>query len=440
MIAIRKTDVAIEYARKYSQSFPGAKILWVNARTAHEFERSYTLIARDIGAWRGNSNVLKAVRIHLNQAVNGQWLMVVDGLDDRVLLASRESPAEPDRHSSMLDFLPLKSLNGRVLVTSRSSTLASNISSYVVDLPTLSDSDAAAVLCGPVSRDPGKPTLHRGEDAVQLGHMLDWSPVAVSLAAAYLYGHARFFAIVSIKDYIGIVSRGMSGTPSMVRAHEDPRGARETPAERAFRVSYECIRGRNPEAARLLEIASAFDLQRVELLILSSGKDSRPQPISQQVLLLASFGLVKQSGDGKAVSVPRQIQLLVQQYLSRTSNTAWAELQERAMVLVERAYPDPDDEEYETCEMLSVFARSVLGQTPQNLEWKQSKARLLHKMACYQEQVGRRETAMSYRQECLRLPGEVNDAQAYGGTGRMLEGMRGVEVSAHVAANTHEYH
>src|SRR3979411_1333244 len=89
-----KTHIAVEYAHKYSEEHPGAKVLWVNARSVEQFEYAYKAIGSKLSIQSlkdPKTNVLNAVSRYLSQEAHGQWLMVLDGADDQAMFPKKRA-------------------------------------------------------------------------------------------------------------------------------------------------------------------------------------------------------------------------------------------------------------------------------------------------------------------------------------------------------------
>ncbi|KAF3913606.1 hypothetical protein ABW20_dc0102989 [Dactylellina cionopaga] len=411
-----KTHIAIEYAHKYNRDFPIAKVLWVNARTAEQFERSYKIIAEDLRIQNMRGNILKGVQRHLGQEANGNWLMVLDGVDDEDALRTTGIPDHDNTKNpgtkSLLDYIP-ESMGGRVLITSRSLSLASSLvnqkTEYVIEVLTLADDDAVLLLYGTIPKDTAKKQI-----AVELAQGLGRSPLAVSMAAAYIKTQGSDFFI---RNYLQLLS-SVASKPAQNEKEEA-----ELATDKTWKISYKFVKDKNAEAARLMLVIGTFDLQEMRTFFLAKGTDARAQ-FNEHISLLVTQGLIKQSEDRTEVSVMPPIQLCAQRTVAQSDDPVWAG--ERALALVAAAFPAADNEEFETCEILHPCATVVLNVKPKTTAGKNDRATLLFKLAGYNKYLGKHELALQYLQDCLKLREEQPDKNKdlIKETNKALEGVR----------------
>jgi hypothetical protein len=125
-------------------------------------------------------DVLRLVRNWLCDESNGRWVMVIDNADDSdVFFQPLERAEEADPLS---DFLP-RSPNGWILITSRSRDVAFRLTgsySSILEVRRMDVDDALALLQRKLGFQPNK------DDAINLLNILDFMPLAISQAAAYI--------------------------------------------------------------------------------------------------------------------------------------------------------------------------------------------------------------------------------------------------------------
>ncbi|KAK6522467.1 hypothetical protein TWF281_003028 [Arthrobotrys megalospora] len=391
-----KTHIAVEYAHKYSRDFPGAKVLWVNARTAEQFERSYKIITEDLNIKNVRGNVLTAVQRHLGQEANGNWLMILDGVDDedslRTAGAPKPSKAKDSGSKSLLDYVP-ESMGGRVLITSRSMSLTNVLvkkSEYAIDVPALTDDDAVTLVYGKIPKDTAKKKV-----AIELSQALGRLPLAVFMAAAYMKASGPETLVRKYLELLGPTNPKPSGDGAQGKKDEAGRAA-----DKAWRISYKFVQEKNAEAARLMLVIGSFGLQTMRTFFLAKGTDARAE-FNSHLTLLLSHGLIRQSEDRTEVTVSPLIQLCAQRLVLESDDPVWAG--ERALSLVAAAFPKAESEEFETCEILQSCASVALNVQPKTTAGKSDRAALLFKLAGYKSHLGNLQTAIQYLKECLKL-------------------------------------
>ncbi|PVH90556.1 hypothetical protein DM02DRAFT_711452 [Periconia macrospinosa] len=189
---VGKSQVAIEYAYQVRDESPDTWVFWVHAGTQARFEEGYRRIteATRMEGWDNpKADVLRLVRSWLCDESNGRWVMVVDNADDLDVffhpLSSQRAVAagNPGQAAEPLsDFLP-QSPNGSILVTSRSQDVAYRLTgSYtsIIEVKPMDDDDALALLEKKLGSGAAK------KDAVELVHLLDCMPLAITQAATFV--------------------------------------------------------------------------------------------------------------------------------------------------------------------------------------------------------------------------------------------------------------
>ncbi|ROV88121.1 hypothetical protein VMCG_10440 [Cytospora schulzeri] len=387
-----KTQIAIEYAHTFHGAYPESKVLWVNASSAEEFELSYKLIAQSLHLRLDTgTSVLQAVRHFLKQDSSGHWLLVIDGVDnDKQLKATSSS----DTGKSLLDFIPV-GLHGRVLFTTRSFSLAGSLAGheYVVELPKLDDENAAQLWLGKATHDAGKK-----RSAVEVAKAVGGSPTALVMARAYRQAVGQ----VSTRKYLSLLQS--LGPPS--------KGVKDSDAGvyQAWKLLYNDLKNKSPEAANLMLLAGILDLQSLRYFFLAKATESRSQA-DKQLECLKTYGMVEPSNNRVTIGVTAAIRRCVRSWLIEEGKSDWAE--EWALKLMCKSYPDPDDKEWETCEIMNPSALAVLKFKPSSTDAKRNRAILLFRVGSYHLHISQPKTATRHIKEALRYleeEPEKNDA------------------------------
>jgi hypothetical protein len=86
----RKTTVAVEYCYRRSRAYPSPHIFWIHGNSDQTFKASYLEIAQR-ASLRGDDDDtrLQGVRLWLESMASGNWIMVIDNLDDLDLIIMR---------------------------------------------------------------------------------------------------------------------------------------------------------------------------------------------------------------------------------------------------------------------------------------------------------------------------------------------------------------
>lgn len=189
---IGKSQIANLYTYRVNKRSPPARIFWVRGARKDAFLKSYGKLARQLrlpGWDNPEFNVVKLFGDWLRNPMNGAWFMVVDNVDDETVFSSSirkdpisDSSASPDVHQ-LHRYLPQVS-HGSILVTSRIRVAARDIineDECVVFVDRLPEPDALSLLRKNLPKDESS-----DEDAKQLVRLLEYLPLAITQAAAYI--------------------------------------------------------------------------------------------------------------------------------------------------------------------------------------------------------------------------------------------------------------
>ena len=167
-------------------------MFWVHASNAARFEQSFRDIANCVkisGRQNPQTNIFQLVHDWLRSDRKGKWVLILDNVDDASFLVKAQSTGQ-DGHTngrgsekvrSLVEYLP-QCPNGSILITSRSKSAA---------LKVVEQRDIITV--EPMDRADGLALFERklgwhddGEDVVELAAVLEFMPLAIVQAAAYI--------------------------------------------------------------------------------------------------------------------------------------------------------------------------------------------------------------------------------------------------------------
>jgi tetratricopeptide (TPR) repeat protein len=318
---IGKTQLAIEYAYRYSQEYQ--VVLWARAETTEALNTSYTEIARVLHLPQQEAQeqevVVQAVKDWLRS--KSGWLLLLDNADDLNLVQT---------------FLPPR-YTGHLLLTTRAQIMGKFARRLEVD--TLDRQMGALLLlrrAGLLPPDALLSVASAGNQtlALTLTEELGGLPLALDQAGAYIeetqcsltdYQHQHQTRRAEL-----LAHRGM-----LVDDHPEPVAT-------TWSLSFAKVEAANPTAAELLRICAflAPDAIPEELLVEAL---SRPLPTSEEaeakgeegagfspitfghldkaVALLRTYSLVQRNGREQTLSVHRLVQTVVRDAIEE--QTAW---------------------------------------------------------------------------------------------------------------------
>jgi tetratricopeptide (TPR) repeat protein len=242
----------------------------VHADTLANFERDYKDLAEKVGiiGWDDkNANIAKIVHTWLSNEANGNWVMVIDNADDLDVFTAAPSnsvakSAEMNVTAAapqLLDFIP-SSRNGRVLITSRSRDVAFHLTCsypHILDVEPMSEAEATTLLANKLGG------TYSPDDLVELVAALDYMPLAISQAAAYI---SKRTPRDTVKSYLERLKKGDEEAEKLLGTDMREAGRdreRTNSIVATWHITFQYVREHKPSAARLLSLMCLFDRQRI---------------------------------------------------------------------------------------------------------------------------------------------------------------------------------
>ncbi|KAK8119804.1 uncharacterized protein PG998_004430 [Apiospora kogelbergensis] len=329
------------------------------------------------------SGVLAAVRDALRQDVSGQWLMVLDGLED---LELRESSGL-DSGNLLQEYVPKSSHRAQILVTTRSRTIASHLARgsahSIITVPQLSDKDASFLLLGQSTSN--KNTL---ESSISTAKKLGGSAGTLTLAHLYRKKTRVSKTSFSWKEYL------------------DKMCLENAPPQRKP----------NTYAAELLLLVASLDVGTI-----SSAFFDRNE-LSVLSKRLVDYGMIEPSADRRLVNLTPVIRRCVRTWLRENDKQDSQEAKTLSAVVYRFDETDAD-----TSSHILPCALAAIKFQPTTTKGKSDLAALLWKVAIYYKDHGQNKVAHGHLERCLKLrEGHSHiDEDVIQETKRMMEEIKG---------------
>lgn len=115
---VGKTQIVLELAYRTKEQHQDCSVLWIPATNAESLQQAFTDIGQQLGVpgiKEKQADVKKLVQRHLSQKSAGQWLLIVDNVDDMDMW-----------NHELKGYLP-KSQQGCVVCTTRSRKFAARL-------------------------------------------------------------------------------------------------------------------------------------------------------------------------------------------------------------------------------------------------------------------------------------------------------------------------
>jgi tetratricopeptide (TPR) repeat protein len=383
-------------------------VFWVHASTLARFEEGYRRIANAVKLPdydKPEANILQLIHNWLCDEANGHWVMAIDNADDPSVLFGQpdrtkgsECNGSAQASGCLANFLP-QSPNGSILITSRNRDVAHRLtgsSSNIIKVEPMDQSDALALLHKKLQGDLGT------DDAVELLQTLDYMPLAITQAAAYISQRAPR---VTISRYLDNLRRSDNDRATLLKKDVgDVRrdGSASNSIIATWQISFEHIRKERPAAARLLSLMSLFDRQGIPDSLLynhyQEGDDIEAD-FEEDIYTLASYSLVGTNVEGKEFEMHRLVQFSTKKWLElRGELERW---KESYITIMEEAFPVGRHENWATCQRLFPHAEIVLTYRPANDDYLAQWALILFNAAWYADDKGNYNTAEEMNRQAL---------------------------------------
>ncbi|KAK4246078.1 hypothetical protein C7999DRAFT_42471 [Corynascus novoguineensis] len=273
-----KTQIALEYAYRRADKDPTCSVFWVHADDETTFVSDYKTIAKKlkISTDLDGDELLTAVRDGI-EALDS-YVLVLDNADNLTAFGVGRDQSVGGENTAgklarnLLGFVPWRS--GTVLWTSRDKRISGSLVSAkrAINVARMTDREAMALLETVGNRKIGEEEL---DDATQLLAELDWLPLAVSQAAAYIRRMST-----TPREYLSKLAGHRKGQKVMLKSEFDRhrRPGLSNSIFETWNISMEQIRQENKMAYDILHVLAFMDSQSIsfEMIIkaasLCSGK------------------------------------------------------------------------------------------------------------------------------------------------------------------------
>ncbi|KAK4213874.1 n-terminal acetyltransferase A auxiliary subunit [Rhypophila decipiens] len=262
-----KTQVALEYAYNRCRD-PACSVFWVHADNETTFAQDYKSIARRLGlAKLDGEKLLTAVRERIESGP--PWLLVLDNADDLALFgvglpSHNTSSGRPEELMSLYNYVP-SSGTGTVLWTSRDERIVGTLvgSRRGIQVGPMSPGEAK-ILLG-TSRNE-EVASKEAVDAEKLLQELQWLPLAISQAGAYLRRTST-----PITEYLSKLAEERWQTLKETEFDRHRRPNVPNSVLETWNISIERIRRENKMAYRIMHIIAYINNQDIPFEIMTAA-------------------------------------------------------------------------------------------------------------------------------------------------------------------------
>lgn len=376
---LRKSRIAIEYCYRYRARQPDGHVFWVHASNHARFREGYSDIARELALPNhSREDSLQLVPRWLNNDANGPWLLILDNADDSDTFF-RSNPLQ--QAAPLVNYLP-KSSNGFIVITTRDMRVGENLANRMkpISVLPLAVVEAQGLLkskCHPGDEEK------IGNEALELLEILNYLPLAITQAAAFINENGR-----SVADYVEMLKASVSDVNDLLEEdlHDAGRDKEiQNSVFQTWKISYDHIQKQKPRAAEMLAIMSLLDRQAIPAELLRHDNERKVDFVTA-IGMLKAFSLISEEKNQFVFGIHRLVQLSIQRWLEiRKQLDSW---QEKALEVVAKCCPpDGSYEKWTSWSKISAHCQTVLGYNIKTR--RQLRAKILNSFGNYDKAQGR---------------------------------------------------
>lgn len=263
----RKTQIALQYAYNRCRD-PDCSVFWVHADTEATFTQDYTKIAGvlGLGSRLEGSELLEAVRRRIES--QKRWVLVVDNADDLGLFGVGQASGK--QQSPLLDSIP-KGPNGTVLWTSRDQRVDGSLvgPQRAIQVAKMTVKESRKLL------EKWRRQVTPSEEVREVELLLEelqWLPLAISQAGAYLYR-----TDTSVSEYLSQLKRETGRWRVLGEDEFDRhrRGDAQNSVLRTWAISIRRLKQESQTAYRILHVLAFVDNQNIPMKLLAAAAKHR---------------------------------------------------------------------------------------------------------------------------------------------------------------------
>ena len=372
---VGKTQIVLELAYRTKEKHQDCSVFWIPVTTAESLQQAFTDIGQQLevpGIEEKQADIKKLVQRHLSQESAGQWLLIVDNVDD-IEIWNHELKA----------YLP-KSQQGYVVCTTRNRRVAVKIArSNVIEVAEMDEEMAMQLLTKSLMNQE---FLNSRQDARNLLEQLTFLPLAIVQAAAYINENG-----IALSEYLALLEEQEQDVIDLLNEDFDDDGRYEdvkNPVATTWLVSFEHIRRLDPLAAEYLSFMSCIDPKDIPQALLPPAQSRKKE--TDAIGTLNAYSFVSKRAADEALDVHRLVHLAMRNWL-RTNNE-WLVWADKTLERLLEVIPLDGNGNKKVWKACLPHAHHILGCTAE------------------ENQIGNRTYLLGHMAVCLKVEGRYNEA------------------------------
>ena len=334
----------------------------------------------------------------------GNWIMILDGLDDASVLCEPQV-LDGEEHAPLRQFIP-EVEHGSILVTSRSSEEANRI------VLSQTDHDRKLEAVGPLEHEEALdllrtllPGVEESTESSELLNILQNNPLAIHQAGSYIRENglqlSAYTRLLNLHDES--VELLLSST--LRGAREDESATRTIMA--TWQLTFDQIRRNYPKSVEILYVFAMFCEVPLPFEYLNYSDES-PWDFVRKGFPIINHSIVRVEPSSWSSSYLWHAHPLVYFAIRRWMETQQADSleiwQSRALKLIADKFPAVNHRlQWTECEKLIPHALKILGYSLTGRDNELNRASILYKLSCYDIDQNKHFLGLERAQEALRI-------------------------------------
>lgn len=411
---IGKTQTALRYAYKHRDEYD--EVFWVRATSETDINSGFVEIAHLLNSPLKDATDVKVIVDAVKRwlADHTGWLLIFD---------------KADTPEVVKPFLP-RNVQGHVLVTSRASVFHRLGRVDRVPLDKMKPDKAREFLFLRTGRKEEEARPREIKAANDIAEKLGYLPLALEQAAAFITEMGSSF-----HDYL---TSYRTCRLQLLEEHRPVAGDYDKSVVTTWTMNVKALEKASEPSADLLKLSAFLHPDRIPLELVKKGApelgdalaaalrnvDADPLALDKVLEPLAGYSLIRRDRKTDTYDIHRLVQEVLKARMKEPDRRLWAE---RAVRVVDKAFPHPEFENWSVCEQLLPHARRAADLVDTwNFEFPgagrllSQTALYLHDRAQYTEAKGFYERALEIHKAALG-PDHHDVATTLGNLARLYE-------------------
>ncbi|MCJ1438195.1 hypothetical protein MMC27_007582 [Xylographa pallens] len=366
---VGKTETLLEYAYRYRQRAQLRPVFWVSATSSSRFRDTYRGIAEKLKLLNGDNgretDVLQLVKNALEKKDSGEWLMIIDNVEETSILFDTPSDVE----KNLFNYIP-ESPSGHVLFSTRSRLDAEKLARKTLWIGELSDAESKQLLRNTVGDLSAADAADN--DCTELLDELEHLPLAIVQAASYMkikgWSVARYLALYREDlrlEMLGHEVPVLGSEEHSLRADPSDQRARNTVLG-TFITTFRQIREQDSKAADIVSLMTCYNWENIPYDLVKDihcETEARvPGVFAASVRTLTAFSFITATVDDRSYTIHRLVRQSLLSWLeSQGQKEKWTK---QAIIMLFCAYPEKCFKNKAECARLTPHVMPMLERYP----------------------------------------------------------------------------